>query len=683
MLSDRGDLPKVKSFTSSLGMRLVRIEPGEFTMGFDDGPLPDEVTAGQAHRSFGDFDEHPTHEVKITRPFYMGVFEVTNSQYEQFEPRHHAFRSKLVHHLFQKKFAGEEETARTSRGIPFSKGDDEAVVYVSWYDATRFCEWLSGKETHSYRLPTEAEWEFACRAGTTSAFHTGDMPPEECLKKVSTGLSRQEAVSLRVGESSPNPWGLYDMHGNVEEWCLDWYGPYKDDRQMDPVGPADGDFRVTRGGSHSTEIYFLRSANRMGMLPEDRHWLTGFRVAVGQMPRSFPSPPPPLRRWQRDVRQRMPSYPGRAPDPNKPYFEGPRKYVKIPEDSKGPLFSRHNHDPALTRCPNGDLLAIWYTCVTEPGRELALAASRLRWGAKEWDEAAPFWDAPDRNDHAPALWFDGRDTLYHFNGLSVGAGYRNNLALIMRTSKDNGVTWSKASFVNPERGVPSQPVACVIRTREGHVIFPSDAPHSIPGRGSVLWVSPDDGRTWAMSEGVIAGIHAGVVQLTDGRLMAFGRRDYHGTMPKSTSSDMGKTWSFSPSPFPPIGGGQRLILMRLREGPMLLASFSCDRTGKGTIQVTDISGTERPVTGLFAALSFDEGETWPCIRLISDDGPGREVEAMDGRLFTMGFDSAEPLGYLAGCQTDDDVIHVISSRQHYAFNLAWLRTPPPAKPVTE
>ena len=105
-----------------------------------------------------------------------------------------------------------------------------------------------------------------------------------------------------------------------------------------------------------------------------------------------------------------------GPAPNTPYFKGPRKYVKILEEASGPLFSRHNHDPAIAKCKNGDLLAIWYTCFREPGRELALAASRLRYEAEEWDDADLFWDAPDRNDHAPALWFDGEETLYHFNG---------------------------------------------------------------------------------------------------------------------------------------------------------------------------------------------------------------------------------------------------------------------------
>ena len=98
--------------------------------------------------------------------------------------------------------------------------------------------------------------------------------------------------------------------------------------------------------------------------------------------------------------------------------------------------------------------------------------------------------------------------------------------------------------------------------------------------------------------------------------------------------------------------------------------------------ITDASGKQRPVTGLFAALSFDEGETWPHIRLVSDDGPGTEVETMDGHPFTMGFSSAEPGGYMSICQGPNGLIHLISSRVHYTFNLAWLKTPPPSEPVS-
>jgi len=214
------------------------------------------------------------------------------------------------------------------------------------------------------------------------------------------------------------------------------------------------------------------------------------------------------------------------------------------------------------------------------------------------------------------------------------------------------------------------PEETVFRTREGVIVMPAD---DVPADGTALWTSRDEGRTWTDPGGTIAGIHAGVAQLGDGRLVALGRgRNIDGRMPKSVSDDMGATWTYSASAFPPVGGGQRPVLLRLREGPLFFASFAKEMT------IRDASGRERMVHGLFAALSYDDGETWPARRLVSDDGPGREIETTDGRLIMMGLESAEPRGYLSVCQTADGVVQLISSRQHYAFNLKWLETPPPA-----
>jgi hypothetical protein len=147
-------------------------------------------------------------------------------------------------------------------------------------------------------------------------------------------------------------------------------------------------------------------------------------------------------------------------------------------------------------------------------------------------------------------------------------------------------------------------------------------------------------------------------------------------MPKSVSSDGGATWTYSAGPFPSIGGGQRLVLLRLAEGPIFFASFA------QKMPIKDASGQERAVSGLFGALSFDEGQTWPVRRPITDDGPPREIDGggNTGR-FILSQDSAEPRGYLSVCQAADGVIHLIGSKQHYAMNLAWLKTPMPAKPA--
>jgi formylglycine-generating enzyme len=674
-------IPTTPRLSNSLGMSLVRIEPGTFLMGAEDAPLPSELSEDRPHRVNGDYDESPTHPVTISQPFYVGACEVTNAQYEQFAPEHKALRGKLG----------------------FSVEDDEAVVFVSWHEAAAFCRWLSEKEGLPYRLPTEAEWEYVCRAGTRSPFCFGDTLPEVFHKNVQESWfpdgvrsdGEAEVIPLAVGKTPENPWGVYDMHGNVEEWCGDWYGPYGDGPQTDPVGRAEGQYRVARGGSHSTLLYYLRSSNRSGCLPDDRSWVIGFRVVLGEMPSTPPLPAVPPKTWQIDVSPDESASPasrssGHGAHPSAPslpsspaaFFAVPREFVHVDPDATGPLFGNHNHDTALAACANGDLLALWYSCVTERGRELVVAASRLRHGQDRWDNADFFWGAPDRNNHAPALWTDADGTLYHFNGLGAAATW-GALATVLRTSTDHGASWSDARLIVPEHSPRHMPVQTVFRTQDGAILLPCDAVTGGNG-GTATWLSYDNGVTWKDPGGTIAGIHAGVIQLRDGRLMAFGRGDnIDGQMPRSISPDMGKTWTYEPSLFPPLHGGQRCVMLRLKEGPILFVSFLGSRKGDEMHDLVDASGASRPVTGLFAALSLDEGETWPCRRLISDDGPGTELKSMDSIPFTMGFSTAEPGGYISVCQSADNLIHLISSRQHYTFNLEWLKTPPPAQPTTD
>lgn len=681
-------MPEGKAHTNSVGMTFVRIEAGTFNMGIDKTPLPPEIIDNISQQKSwkpnerpylqnGDFDEYPSHKVTISQPFYMGTLEVTNIQYEQFDPEHRKLRGKLG----------------------FSKEDDEAVVFVNWHDAVEFCAWLAKKDGLAYRLPTEAEWEYACRAGTTTFYHPGDglvdefhkNPDESWYPSVGRGGSmKEEVVPLTVGQTPPNSWGLYDMHGNVEEWCYDWYGPYEEEDQVDPVGREDGLFRITRGGSHSTPIYYLRSSNRLGTLPDDKSWLIGFRVVIGELPTTTTSSKAEPTLWARDVPQRSYDW-SNCPNATRPYFKRPRPFVRVPEAGKVPTFGRHNHQPSITWCPNGDLLAAWFSTYSERGREMAVMASRLRAGNEEWDEPSEFFNAPDRNLTGTALFTEADRTIYHFNGLGA-AGTWGPLALVMRTSTDNGTSWTRPKIIGPEHQNRHQVISGTSKTKEGFFIQPCDA---VPGGsgGTATHISRDGGQTWrdpgvgkprpkfisGNSGGWVAGIHAGVVQLEGGRLLALGRGDtIEGRMPMSISDDMGESWTYHPSPFPPIGGGQRLVLMRLREGSLFLASFTGDRQDQTPMEITDASGCKRPVTGLFGAVSFDEGETWPHIRLISDDGPGREIETTNAHLFTMGFTSAEPGGYMAACQSSDGLVHLISSKQHYAFNLSWLTASPPS-----
>lgn len=495
-------------------------------------------------------------------------------------------------------------------------------------------------------------------------------------------------ICLQVGKTPPNPFGLYDMHGNVEEWCSDWYGPYEASAQTDPVGRADGLYKVTRGGSHSTPERFLRSANRMAMLPEDKHWLTGFRVVQADVPQSQPLPALEPASQETVSRQKYNwGTPSRAP-----FFAEPLVYVNTPDCSSGVPFYKHNHCPAVSWCDNGDLLAIWFTCDEESGREMVILESRLKPGATEWTEPREFFRVPDRNVTGSSL-LNNNGTLIHMNGMEA-AGTWETLAMVMRTSTDNGATWSRPRMVAPEHVRRHQVIAGSFVTKEGWLVQAADATPRSNG-GTAFHLSKDNGLTWedmgktnpgtfkaSASGGTIAGIHAGVVQLSDGRFMALGRGDgivdRNGLerMPMSISEDNGRTWTYSASEFPPIDGGQRLVLMRLREGPLLLISFTNHpfrlKNGLNGMTFKDKDGNEYTGYGMYAALSFDEGKTWPVKKLLTDG----KRRFMDGGawtgFFNMDSTHAEPRGYLAATQSPDQVIHLLSSRNHYRFNLPWL-----------
>ncbi len=658
-----------QTIENSVGMKLVRIEAGSFQMG-QDGPAADyKMEKHPAKFDDADWDERPVHRVTISAPFFMGATEVTLGQYWKFKPEF-----------------------REGKGA-----DDDAATGLSWDDAVKFCAWLSAKEKKNYRLPTEAEWEYACRAGSQSLFNTGASLPDDFQKWCGDAGTRERYFKdgklpkeyrlitgkpdLRVAQMPANAWGLFDMHGNATEWCNDWYGPYEAGDQVDPLGRSDGDFRVFRGGSHSEFTRLLRSANRSAWLPQAANDKTGFRVVLGEMPRGklLPPPPPPLN--MRDVDQSVAKI--ALPPADVPFFSGPTPFVKIPSNSCGPMFSWHNHSPSIAECPNGDLLAVWYSCVDEGGTELCNVASRLRRGATEWEPASPFWDGPDVNDHAPKIWWDGDKTIFHF-----ARGYSEN---IVRTSTDNGATWSKARVIQPHGEFGNQ----LIRLKDGTLVISHDS------RQCSLVFSKDGGQTWNYNDVAkrandfrpggkgfrYPGIHAPIVELADGRIMAISRNDqvedqgkFGFKTPASFTSDLGKTWTYEATEFPAISSVQRAVLMRLKEGPLLLCSFTDQRRDwnkrKG-MKFKTADGNEFTGYGLFAALSFDEGKTWPVKKLITPGGPERIAPSIDRSEFTISDTMAESCGYLAAVQTRDNRVQLISSKNHYVFNLAWLKQIPP------
>jgi len=238
-----------KGLTLDLGnkvmMKLVLIPAGKFMMG-------SPATEGGRYS-----EEGPQHEVTISKPFYMGVFEVTQEQYEQ--------------------IMGQNPSTL--------KGAKKPVETVSWDEAVEFCKKLSQKTGKTVQLPTEAQWEYAGRAGTKTRFGFGDK--DEDLGDYAwwggfdnNGNSGKQTHP--VGQKKPNAWGLYDMHGNVFEWCSDWYGEdyYAKSPMTDPQGPDSGSVRVLRGGSWYSPPQHCRSAFRSRSSPGDRYDDIGFRVAV-------------------------------------------------------------------------------------------------------------------------------------------------------------------------------------------------------------------------------------------------------------------------------------------------------------------------------------------------------------------------------------------------------------------
>lgn len=260
-------LPKKDIIINSAGIKMKLIEGGEFMMG-----------------SETDEREKPIHNVRITKAYYIGIYEVTRKQFAEFIKATNYETEAEVGDGAKVLKNGEwkKEQGASWKNPGFKQGDDDPVVCVSWNDTMRFCEWLSKKEGVKYRLPTEAEWEYACRAGTATKYYWGD----KFDPKYAWTVENANGKTHKVGTREPNGWGLYDMSANVSEWCMDWWEEkYQADGKTDPQGPPDGFCRLLRGGSWYNDQEACRSAARGAVIPTTRYSAIGFRICCSSSER--------------------------------------------------------------------------------------------------------------------------------------------------------------------------------------------------------------------------------------------------------------------------------------------------------------------------------------------------------------------------------------------------------------
>ena len=268
-------------------LKMVLIPPGEFVMGSSADEctrfLEEAKAANDTWASERIPTEGPQHRVRITKPFRLGRHEVTVGQFRQFVDQT-GYKTEAERDGQGGRGLVDGEWVQDPRFVwntdpGFAQTDDHPVVNVSWNDATAFCQWLSKKEGVTYMLPSEAQWEYACRAGTTTFWHCGD--DEATLEEYAWFDVNSGGKTHTVGELLPNGFWLYDMHGNVWEWCADYWatGYYAESPSNDPSGPSAGSYRVSRGGHWGYHARGCRSANRGNHSPVTRDYNLGFRLA--------------------------------------------------------------------------------------------------------------------------------------------------------------------------------------------------------------------------------------------------------------------------------------------------------------------------------------------------------------------------------------------------------------------
>jgi hypothetical protein len=574
-------------------MALVRFNAGAFVMGEGTGGIP---------KTFGnplDRDEQPAHPVVLTTPFYVMTVRVSKAQFDQ---------------------AG------------LGAADDNCRV--SWDRAAAFCAWLSQREGLTYRLPTEAEWEYVRR----------------------------------------NPGTVTDFEG---EWVSDWHGAYRNVSLTDPAGPLTGMMKVIRADA----------TNRLCQPPSFEGKVT-FRVVLDTAPTTrFVYTPLPFN--QMAVKQSTaPALQG--PDPSKPYFT-----VRFAQPAGSyftamgvdPAFAGGHHHSALEIMPNGDVLAAWFCSADtsgpweDAGVHVSIVQVRLRYGAEEFDLPELFLKVKEDQDTSPCLWREGT-TNWLFTGWggldscirgwprdSIGTTnlFTEQVYRLFRVSRstDCGATWTTIIPEFLSTNGYYQPINSAFRSPDGTLYVPVDYNYGVPWsdiRGpSTVFRSSDNGLTWTNPPGLTgltSGRHSTMVPLDQtGRVLSIGGKDcgINGYMPQNISTNWGATWEApTPTPFPPCGSGQRPSVSRLASGKLVMVGDA------GTGGNPPPGWTNGPAP--YVALSADNGATW-------------HIKPLPVALKKIGNQFAT-IGYTTVRGAPNGLIHVVSSLTtpavHYEFNEAWV-----------
>jgi formylglycine-generating enzyme required for sulfatase activity len=611
-----------------------KVPAGSFIMGADTAPLPASITQGfgvmSARPGHGDFDEVPAHPVKISQSFAIGITEVTPQEYQQFDPTY---------------VAGPATPA-------YAAG-------VSWHQAMAYCAWLTKKTGKPWRLPTEAEWEYVARAGGKDIFGT------------TSTMSKLDA---------PNAFGVENMGVGRPEWVMDWYAPYQSGLQIDPVGAVAGYTKVVRGGGldfrksatkttpdlnvPSTSPYFARPANRASMAPAytSSTGNIGFRVVQAGPPTGKPTPEKKFF-FETAVKQTglLTNVAVAGPDPTKPWYHMHEMFPDLEGKSMSGVgwkiglesgLGINYHNSAIQVLPNGDLLAAYYnTPDREDDPDQTVMTMRRRAGTEDWDMPEPYPDFADAANAAPVIWHDTKypNKVWMFWGFPrlIGAP-----PFCYATSIDNGATWSQVIFPNfPEKigRYVSQPINSIVRAPDGTIYIPTDSTgKDDDGNGSIsaVWATKDEGKTWYDTGGRTAGRHTTIVIAKDGKLLGFGGKNsaIDGKMPLATSSDGGKTWVKSKTPFDELLSGERPSVIRLASGGFF---FVADLNPKHEKHIHK--------DGSYVAFSDDDGTTWT-------------MKKLPPEILTV--------GYTTATQGPDGVIHVVTSKNkpdyEIELNEAWI-----------